>query len=310
MPVVTADFHTHLLEKKVKTKDYWKAVKARKLDVVATTEHADKKPEKAYRLLLEKKPKIVVLIPGVELNTKIGHVLAFGKNASIYKEKELLKKNVSIKKVIEIANDKGLVLSISHPWGFSYDSAAYVTSEKKIANLVQKENIGVEVFNGMFGNVSSFFYKSNWVKRPMNLFDFLEKSKIGKRTRLNKIGKRGKEKLDKKGKEILERCIKPMELGEKASFVTAGSDAHSPQRIGTGIMKLMVKGRVSPGSVLKALQDKKNVRWAGPYVRKTSKGMKVKEAGIKRKEVFSSIKYAAKKAIVKKVSSRIRRKKN
>jgi len=57
MAEFTIDFHTHLLEKGVKPEAYWKAVKAKKLDAVAITEHSFEKPEKAYKMLLEKKTK-------------------------------------------------------------------------------------------------------------------------------------------------------------------------------------------------------------------------------------------------------------
>ena len=71
----TIDLHTHLLEKEVNPASYWKAAKEKKLDAVAITEHVYENPEKAYNLLLEKKPKGILLIPGMELGTDIGHVV-------------------------------------------------------------------------------------------------------------------------------------------------------------------------------------------------------------------------------------------
>jgi len=301
MAQLTIDFHTHLLEKDIRPRQYWKAVNAKRLDAVAISEHVSEKPGKAYSLLLEGKPAKRLLLPGMELNTSIGHVLALSKNDEIYSIKSLFRKGIPIKKAIGIAESEGLLLSIAHPWGFSYDSAAYVIGERRLNALVEKESIGVEAFNGMFGNVGEFFYASSWVRKPMNFFDFLEKSRLGRKTRLSKLGKKGKEKLDKKGKEIIERCIKPFELAEKASFVTAGSDAHSAQRIGTGIVKLSVKGKASPKTILGALGDKANVKWIGPYARETPKGYEVDRTYIQKKEVLSGIKYAAKSVLMKKV---------
>lgn len=300
MAEITIDFHSHLLEKGIKPEAYWKAVKAKKLDAIAITEHSFENPEKAYEMLLEKKPKGITLIPGIEISSEIGHLVVLGKDKSIYNIESLFRKGIPIKEAIAIAKVKDLLLIITHPWGFSDDSAAYLLGEKKLKAFVEKEKIGIEVFNGMFGNVSSAFYATNWIRKPMNFFDFLEKSRIGRKTRLSKLGKKGKEKLDKKGKEILERCSKPFELGEKAAFVTAGSDAHSEKRIGTGIVKLKTKGK-DVESILKAIQNKKNVKWIGPYVKETNKGYAIEKASVQKKEILSGLKYATTSKIVKKI---------
>lgn len=300
MAELTIDFHTHLLEKGVKPEAYWKAAKAKKLDAIAITEHSFKKPAKAYKMLLEKKPKGITLIPGIEISSEAGHLLALGKDKGIYNIELLFRKGIPIKEAMAIAKVNGLLLIIAHPWGFSSDSAAYILGEKKLKAFVEKEKIGIEAFNGMFGNVGSFFYATNWIRKPMNFFDFLEKSRIGKKTRLSRLGKKGKEKLDKKGKEILERCAKPFELGERAGFVTAGSDAHNPQRIGTGIIKLEAKGK-DVESILNAVQYKKNVKWIGPYVKETSKGYTIDKVSMQKKEFLSGLKYATTSKIVKKI---------
>ncbi len=300
MTELTIDFHTHLLEKGVKPEAYWKAVKAKKLDAIAITEHSFEKPKKAYEMLLEKKPKGITLIPGIEITSEAGHLIVLGKDKNIYNIERIFKKGIPIKEAIAIAKVKDLLLIIAHPWGFSNDSAAYLLGEKKLKELVKKEKIGIESYNGMFGNVSSAFYATNWIRKPMNFFDFLEKSRIGRKTKLSKLGKKGKEKLDKKGKEILERCTKPFELSEKASFVTAGSDAHSPKRIGTGIVKLETKGK-DVESILDAIQNKKNVKWIGPYVKETNNGYTVEKASVQKKEILSGLKYATTSKIVKKI---------
>lgn len=305
MKTITADMHTHLLEKGEKPEKYWQAVKEKKLDAVAITEHFDCRPEKAYSMLLEKKPAGTVLIPGIELRTSIGHVLAYGRDEGIYSAEGLIEKNLDIKKAIEIAKENSILLSIAHPWGLSYDSAAYLMGEKGLRALVERQEIGIEAYNGLFGHLGSVFYGSNWIRKPMNFFDFLEKSRIGRKTRLDRLGRRAKDKLDKKGREIIERCAKPLELAEKAAFVTAGSDAHSRERIGLGVMEMNIEGKPSPEKVLETVRQRKNVIWVGPYVKKTKKGFySLEKPKVNKKEIFSGIKYATKRAIVKKVGSK------
>ncbi len=303
MPFLTIDLHSHLLEKGVNPRNYWRAAKAKRLDAVAITEHVTEKPESAYSMLLENKPRSIALLPGAELDTDIGHVIALAKNSEIYSIEGLFRKKIPIKKALRIAEQEGILLSIVHPWGFSNDSAAYILGEKKLRALVERERIGVEAFNGMFANVSGFFYATSWVKKPMNFFDFLEKSRLGKKTRLSRLGRKGKEKIDKKGREIVERCTKPFELAELACFATAGSDAHKPNRLGTGIMKLEAE-RKSPERILEAVQDKGNVKWIGPYARETGSGYSIDRVSIQKAEVLSGLKYAAKSTLIKKVKGR------
>ena len=304
MRTITVDLHTHLIEKRELPERYWKAVGRKKIDAVAITEHADKKPWKAYEMLLESKPKNAVLVPGMELNTSIGHVLAYGRDEGIYSLGALYDKGMPIEKLVSIAEKEKLLLSISHPWGLSYDSAAYILGEKKLQSLVGEGKLGVEVYNGMFGNVSGFFYRSNWIRKPFNFFDFLEKSRIARKTRLSVLGKKVKQKLDKKSRELIERCAKPITLGQSAAFITAGSDAHSATRVGSAVMKIRVSGRLNCAKVLDALQKKANVAWAGPYVRETESGYVTEGSRLEKKEILQGIQYAAKRAIVKRMRIR------
>ncbi len=305
MKTIRADLHTHLNEKGEKPVNYWKAVKAKELKAVAITEHFDYKPEKAYKLLAEKKPKGIALIPGIELKTGIGHIIALGNGPELYSIEKLYEKNLPIKKALEIAKKNELLLSIAHPWGLSYDSAAYILGEKRLRKLVEEAEIGVEAYNGLFGHLGSFYYGTSWIRKPMNFFDFLEKSRVGRKTRLSKVGKRVKRKLDKKGREIIERCVKPMELAEHAKFVTAGSDAHSRERIGLGIMEIKMKKKLTNKSFLQTLREKNNVIWVGPDIKKTKAGnCSIAKPSLNKKEVLSGIKYAAKQAFIKKVKGK------
>ncbi|MDP6670276.1 MAG: PHP domain-containing protein [archaeon] len=305
MTILTIDLHTHLLEMGVKPNDYWKQVKERGLNAVAITEHVEEDPVLAYYKLVGRKPKDVLLIPGMELNTNIGHVVALGSSPKIYEEPGFLKVGLDIEKALRLAKKHGVLLSISHPWGFSHDSAAYIIGERQLEKFVEANEIGVETFNGMIGHIENFVFGTNWVKRPLNFFDFLEKNKVAKKTRLDKIGTRLKETLGSKSKEAIERCVKPVELGKKAAFVTAGSDAHYPNRIGSGILKLSVDAeKIDNRTLLDALSKKDNVVWSGPGVTETIDGdFKLVSGPPSKKEVILGLKYAAiskgKKGIVK-----------
>ena len=303
MPVLTMDLHTHLLEKNIKPADYWKAVMRRKLDAVALTEHANLEPEKAYRDALEIKPKGVVLIPAMELNTDIGHVLAYG-NESIFELTELQKK-VSVKRAVKIADEENILLSIAHPYGFKKDSAVLVAGIRKIEKLLEGGSLGVEIYNGMIGHLSNFIYDTNWVRKTVNFFDFIEKNRVARKTKFDKIGKKFRSKIDKKSGEMIEKCRKTIELGEKAGFITAGSDAHYPDRIGAGILRVKTSARnITVESILKEVKERDNVVWFGPYVREVSKGVYERvddfPRSLTKKEVFGGLKYAGKKVLVEK----------
>ncbi|MBI2598101.1 MAG: PHP domain-containing protein, partial [Candidatus Diapherotrites archaeon] len=105
--IFSLDLHTHLHEKGVKPKDYWKRVKEMGLDAVAITEHPQFEPRDAFEKLLELKPKDVLLIPGSELNSEFGHLLCYGKKKDFYDQSELFKKGVAVETVLDIAKRKG-----------------------------------------------------------------------------------------------------------------------------------------------------------------------------------------------------------
>jgi hypothetical protein len=294
------DLHTHLLEKKVKPKDYWAYVLARKINVVAITEHAEFKPWKAFEALLETKPKNVLLIPGIEINSSIGHVLVYAKDRHIFDFSELLEKGVEIEKIVSIANRNGFFVSIAHPWGFSYDSAAFIAGEMRLEKIVLKNKIGVEAFNGMVGQVGNFVYNTNWVKKPLNFFEKLENNRVAKKIRLSKIGENARKKIDEKSREVIERTAKPIMLGNKASFITAGSDAHYATRIGAGVMKMRLEESIDNEKFLDCLAQKKNIEWIGPLTMEKNGKTEFVKLPKKKVEALQALKYAAKTWIIKK----------
>ena len=294
MASLTLDLHTHLVEKNVKPHIFWRSAIKIGLDVVGITEHVEENPRISYDLLAENKPKGIVLLPGMELNTSIGHVVAIGKSPEIYKEEKFLKKGLDIKKAIKLAEQYEMLLSIAHPWGFGYDSASYIIGEKKLEKLVEKEVLGVEVFNGMMGSVGNFVYATNWIQKPLNFFDFLQKNRIAKKTRLDRIGRKLGKRLDKETKEVAERCAKPFELGEKAAFITAGSDAHYADKIGSGMIKIRTNAiKPDNASVVEMIKEKERVVWAGPRVKEMANGQyKVFKITPNKMEIIGGVKYA------------------
>lgn len=305
----TLDLHTHRNEMKVPPREYWGQAERIGIDAIAITEHAHISPREAFEALYPLTPEQKVLIPGAELNTMHGHVLVYAKTPELYEVKELFQKDVSIEKVLEIAKENGFLLTIPHPWGFNYDSFGYNMGIEKLEQLVMGNEIGVEAYNGMIGHLSNFVYGSGIVKKPVNFLDFLEKNRIAIKTRVSGIGSRLKKKIDDKRLDIVERCSKALDLGEKASFITAGSDAHSAKRIGLGILKIKSdETKLTIDNVFEILRQKENVVWSGPLVKEISPGeyRKVNEPW-KARELLQGIRYSA-SSVIRRSGKRIGRK--
>ncbi len=299
--VFTFDLHTHALEKKADSEKYWQRARETGLDGTASAEHADYNPKEAYFKLLEKKPEDMILIPGIEVNSEVGHILAYYHTEEIYEIRELLKKDIAVKRVLEIGEENNLLVSLSHPWGFSYDSIAYLYGAKKTGQLVLENNIGVEVYNGMIGHLSNFIYDSGWIKRPINFLDFLEKNRVASRIGITRLSSKLKGRIDRERLEVVQRSARTVELGNLANFVTAGSDSHSAERVGAGIIKLRLdRNRIDNKTLLKELQNKEQVIWSGPLVREVEEGMFEKvDDPLKRMEIVQGIRYATAKAVRK-----------
>lgn len=299
--VYTFDLHTHVMEHKVDAEKYWGKAREIGLDGIAICEHADLNPREAYEMLAAEKPNDLLLLPGIEINSKVGHLLAYYHNTEIYEARGLLKKSIALKKVIEICEENNFLLSLSHPWGFDYDSIGYILSPKKLEELVTTEYIGVEVYNGMIGHLSNFIYDSGWIKRPVNFLDFLEKNRITRKIGITRLSNRIRSKIDNERLDVIKRSAISIELGNKASFVTAGSDAHSHERVGAGIIKFVSeRSGLTERTLIEEIKKKEQVIWSGPLVRETEEGTYEKiDDPLKRKEIVQGIRYATGKIIKK-----------
>jgi len=307
---VRIDMHVHLLEKNVKAKDVWSYAEEKRLKGLAITEHSEYNPQKAYELLLEEKPENMLLIAGAELNTNIGHVLIYHHNAELYYYEELFKPFVDVKDVIKIAKKKKFLLSIAHPFGFSYDSAGFIIKEKGLCELVKK-GIGIEAYNGLIGSVYELLLDSRVIAKPIRVFERLEKSKIANKLFLGKIASFTKKKFDNRTIKYLDGFIKTEELAERAKFVTAGSDAHYANKVGSGLVAIKMKKKKTEKKFLKELIEakrKNRLLWSGPNFEEEGNILKRESIKISKKEFAAGIKYALLQLIKEKIS-KIKKKK-
>lgn len=294
------DLHTHLNEKEIHPVDYWKKVLKIGLNAVAITEHNSFDPKGAFEKLKKNQPKEVILIPGIELNTSVGHALVYGEDEKIYEEIEFYEDKVDIDRVLEIVKEKKFFLSFAHPYGYEHDSVCFLAGETKTKKMIKKHQCGVEIYNGMISHLSDFLYDSDWITKPFNFFSFIEKNFVARKIGLGFVGGKIKNSFDSKRQDIIMRCIKSVELGTEAAFVTAGSDAHSEHRIGAGIMKIKFEKELTPKNILEALKEKENIVWSGPLVEETENGVYTKvEDPLKGKEIVQGLRYVTANAMKK-----------
>ena len=299
------DLHSHVIEKKVKAKDYWKNVDQKKIDVMAITEHAHFDIRKAFERVAKEKPRDKILVPGVELNTDIGHVLCYGPDERVYDHKELFEFEVPIETCVEHAKQDNLVLSCAHPWGYTQDSAAFLIGPKKLMKLIRKYPIGIEAYNGMVGHLSDIMYESGWIRRPNNFLGFLQKNRVTRKIGIGSVGEKLQKSLDRLVYSYLNRITASVELGESASFITAGSDGHSADRLGEGMLKIKSQTELNtPEDILDlVVHHKQDVVWCGVGVREVRPGVleKISPQKIKRMELVDGLKYLAMRKIRERV---------
>lgn len=301
---ISLDLHSHTLEKRIPEKAYWRHAQGMGLNGIAITEHPQYNPKKAFERVKALQPKNITLIPGSELNTSIGHVLCYAPTPELYEVHELFEKPVEITHALQIARKEGFLLSIAHPWGFSYDSAAFLIGEKRLQRFVRENHVGVEAFNGMIGDVSEFLFKSKLIQRPLKFFNFLEKNAVSQRIGLARMGGVLYKHMDHRITDMAARLNKTFELARQANFITAGGDSHNPTRIGSGLLHVQwTDEEMTPENVLKALQERKRVAWAGPHVREISPRVFQRvQRPVQKKEIVESITYMVTTAIKRRKS--------
>ncbi len=262
--------------------------------------------------MLSEKPRDKVLVAGIELNSSIGHVLCLSPTPDIFSQKRFFENGITIEEAAELVKPFNALLVAAHPWGFQHDSAAFLIGPKKLSQLIRRHNIGIEAYNGMVGHLSDLIYESGWIRRPVNFLTFLEKNRFAQKTGLGRLGAGLKKNVDASIWNTLARVSAGAELGEKARFITAGSDAHTADRIGEGMLKMNAEEHPKTAAdVLELVQQKDRAVWCGVGVDETKPGMfkKIARQKIKHWEIWDGIKYATKRTVTEKVWKKIRRQK-
>lgn len=288
---ILADLHTHLNEKRIKPQNWWRAVEDKNLSIVAITEHSNYKPKEAYLKLKYTQPEGIILIPGMEARTTAGDLLIYGTDETLYDISDLLKKDIPIKKALAIVKENNLVASFAHPHGYKMDSTCEVIGEKETIRLIKKYKVGTEYYNGMLASANELLFGRNWVKNFYKVLSFVDANRATHALKINKTTSSTKKKMEMLAAETIERVRKGMLLGEKASFVTVGSDAHYPHSIGSSIIELKRKPKNEKEFLL--MIQKKETLWKGPNIYST---LPVDIIG--RKEMIEGLTYLTKKKIL------------
>lgn len=288
------DLHTHLNEKRIKPKDWWKAVEDKKLCAIAITEHVEYNPALAYKKLKTIQPEGIILLPGMEAKTSAGHLLIYGKDESLYKIPKLQKIDLPIKEALEIINKNDLMASFAHPYGYKTDSTCLIIGENETKKLLKKYKIGTEYYNGMLGSANGLVFGSKWIKGFYTIFNIIDKSKATRILTLNSSTKI-KTQLENIALETLDRVRKAIIFSNNAKYVTVGSDAHYPRTIGSSVIQL--KKQPKNEEELIKLIKQKEVLWAGPNIYADQP-----VDHLKRKELLEGVKYITTNQIKKRIN--------
>lgn len=289
-----ADLHTHLLEKKMKPKDYWVQAQKQKLSVVAITEHVEYDPKIAYKKLKATQPKGIILIPGMEAKTSAGHLVILGKDESIYNVPKIQKINIPIEEALREIKKHKLTASFAHPYGYKTDSTCIILGEKQTKKLLKKYGTGIEYYNGMLGSANGLVFGSKWVNRFYTIFNFLDKNRLTRALTL-KSSTKIRTQLEQIAQETLDRVRKAIIFAENAKFITVGSDAHYAHTIGSSVINMKRKPQ-NEKDFLEQL-EKKEITYAGPNIY-SEKPID----HLKRKELLEGIKYMTKHKIIEKIT--------
>lgn len=294
--IFLVDLHTHLNEKKIKPKDWWRAVEEKKLCAVAVTEHVEYNPALAYKKLKAIQPEGIVLLPGMEAKTTAGHLLVYGKDESIYKIPKLQKIDLPIKEALEIIKKNNLIASFAHPYGYKTDSTCLILGETETKKILKKYKIGTEYYNGMLGSANGLVFGSKWIKGFYTIFSIIDKSQATRILTLNSSTKI-KTQLENIALETLDRVRKAIIFSENATYITVGSDAHYPRTIGSSVIQL--KKQPKNETELIQMIKRKEILWAGPNV-----FAKNPVDHLKRKELLEGMKYITTNKIKKTINSK------
>jgi len=214
---ILVDYHCHPnfsisdLKANEQAKIWWKGFEECKLGAVLVTEHSYKNPARAYRILLQNKPKdsTTEIFPGVEALTEEGiDFVVFAKTEDIYAKKELLTPYyLTIEGLLNFIKEKSLYGFVTHP--FTPGTTSIVEHKGEDFTLEAIKQIkAVEAHNASFDILKRFMLTTNLRYVLAEKFDRILKTENLPENFLN---------------------------GE-LRFIAGGSDAHHPSELGCGFI--------------------------------------------------------------------------
>jgi len=298
------DLNTRLLRRKQSPKKYWSILSRRGLLGSAITEYAKHNPKKAYFELLKYKPKDKILIPGLTVTTDYGDVLIYASSEDVYSYGLLYEKEVSIKRVCDLCNKKGFLMSIAHPFGLISNSATYLMGLDKLEKFIKKNRVGVEAYNGMIGYLSYYMYDSFFIRKLRQLLDFFEVHEFFDGLGLSKFSYKLTQKLDQKSYDVVYKFAAAIKLGRNAKFITAGSGTDYVQRLGSGILIMDLPSSFfeeehsfeKNKEILERIKNKKIVS-VGPPGRYTDDLFERATDRITKKKAYNDLKFLTKRSV-------------
>ena len=207
---IKIDMHVHAAlpkseaKAKKKVQAFWEEIKKAGISVIISAEHCYKNPERAFNVFASNCPKGCVVLPGSEILSKEGiDIVVFHKDSSIFKEKKLLEPfGMEVNRIIDYLNKKGYAYFIPHLFTLGGTSIFKIGKQKALKMM--KKAKSVEVHNTSFSG-AKFCLKQTGVCRVFN--DLYKRM------------------------ENVENLPQP--YWKSVKFVSGGSDAHTPQSIGS-----------------------------------------------------------------------------
>ncbi len=300
------DLNTHFLKRKQSPKRYWQFVSKNNLLGTAVTENAKLNPKKAYFQLYACKPKGKILIPGVTISTDSGDVVVYAPSEELYDYGAIYEENVSIKRIYDLCEKKGYLMSIAHPFGLINNSASYMMGLSKLEKFIKEKKVGVEAYNGMIGYLSYYMYDSFFLKTMREVLDYIENNKILSALGISKIAERFNHKIDQKSYDVVYKLAATLKLSQTANFITAGSGTDYVDRIGSGIITLDLNKSFfeeennSQNKIVLSKIRKKEIISFGPPGKYTDDLFERSTARITKTKAYEDLIYLTKTAFIKK----------
>jgi len=296
------DLNTHFLKRKQSPKRYWQYVSKNNLLGTAITENAKLNPKKAYFELYACKPKGKILIPGVTISTDSGDVVVYAPSEEIYDYSTIYENEVSIKRVYDLCERKGYLMSIAHPFGLISNSASYMLGLSKLEKFIKEKDVGIEAYNGMIGYLSYYMYDSYFLKTIRGILEFLEKNQILKAFGISKFAKRINHNIDQKSYDIVYKFAATIKLSQIAKFVTAGSGTDYVDRIGSGIITFDLpksffdEDNLNQNKIILSKIFKKDIISFGPPGKFTDELFERSTARITKRKAYDDLLYLTRTA--------------